>query len=53
MGLGGTWVQFTGQTVRLFTNALVQYYGQPGPGAPKSVIKSATYTFATAPGQLD
>ena len=50
---GANWLQYTGQTVRVITNTLVQYYGQPGPSVPKSAIKSAQYNITVALAQLD
>ena len=50
---GGNWMQYTGQTVRVITNTLVQYYGQPGAGVLKSSIKSAQYSITVALAQLD
>ena len=47
------WALFTGQTNFLFTNAVVQYYGQPPAGNAKSVVKSANYSFTAAPDMID
>jgi len=50
---GGAWTSFTGQKIYLFTNATVQYYGQPLAGILKSTVRSAVYTFTTGPATLD
>jgi hypothetical protein len=40
--------------VYVFTNAIVQYYGQPaGLGNAKSAVKSASYVFTVGPSTLD
>ena len=50
---GGAWTSFTGQKVYLFTNATVQYYGQPLASLSKSSVRSAVYSFTTGPATLD
>jgi hypothetical protein len=52
-GLAGPWLQYTGQPVRLFTNATLAYYGKSASGPARSEIKYAAYTFGAAAGQLD
>ncbi len=50
----GTWGLWTGSSsLWLFTNATVQYYGQPGGGPAKSAIKTASYSFSQGPATLD
>ena len=49
----GPWALFTGQTNYLFTNAVVQYYGQPPAGNSKSAVKSASYSFTAAADTID
>ncbi len=50
----GPWTVWTGASVvNLFSNATVQYYGQPVGGAPKSSIQSASYYFTQPPSTLD
>jgi len=39
--------------VRLFTNLVVQYYGQPMGNSAKSAIQSAVYAFTPGPATLD
>src|SRR5262245_40287194 len=39
--------------VRLFTNATVQYYGQPMGSMAESAIKAAAYAFTQGPSTLD
>jgi hypothetical protein len=53
IGGGAPWTQFTGQPVHLYTNATVQYYGQPLLSLSKSAIRSAAYSFTTGPATLD
>lgn len=50
------WIQWTnGMVARVFTNATVQFYGQPTNGLvnAKSAIKSAYYSFSQGPSTLD
>ncbi|HYV32054.1 MAG TPA: thrombospondin type 3 repeat-containing protein, partial [Candidatus Binatia bacterium] len=48
------WIAWSNTLVaRLFTNGLVQYYGQPLGNAAKSAIKSAAYAFTQSPSTLD
>ncbi len=50
----GAWTAWSGgMVVRVFTNTQVQYYGQPGSGNPKSIVKTAAYTFTQGPSTLD
>ncbi len=50
----GAWNTWTGTTTNwLFTNATVQYYGQPLANAAKSAIKSAGYSFSQSASKLD
>jgi hypothetical protein len=42
-----------GVVAHIFTNAAVQYYGQTAPGARKTAIKTAHYTFSQGPESLD
>jgi hypothetical protein len=50
----GAWTAWTNTlTVQLFTNTIVQYYGQPTNGVAKSTVKSATYVFTQGPATLD
>ena len=50
----GAWTTWTpGLMVWLFTNATVQYYGQPLGGSAKSAVKSAVYAFTKPPSTLD
>ena len=53
VGVTAPWQLYRNQPVRLFTNATVQYYGQPAAGAVKSALQSAAYTFTVSPGALD
>ncbi len=50
----GAWVTWSNSLVaRVFTNSVVQYYGQPSGSGAKSAIKSAAYTFTQPPATLD
>lgn len=50
----GNWIQWSNSLVaRVFTNSVVQYYGQPSGNPAKSAIKSAAYTFTDGPSTLD
>jgi hypothetical protein len=50
----GAWTAWSGgMVVPVFTNSQVQYYGRPGSGNPKSVVKTAAYTFTQGPSSLD
>jgi hypothetical protein len=54
VGAGAWRTWSSGMIVNLFTNASVQYYGQPaGPGNAKSSIRSASYSFTVGPSTLD
>jgi hypothetical protein len=54
IGAGGAWVNWTnGLLAQIFTNTVVQYYGQPTNGIAKSAVKSAAYTFTQGPATLD
>ena len=47
------WQLYSNQPLRLFTNAVIQYYGQAVAGATKSALKTASYTFKSAAGSQD
>jgi hypothetical protein len=53
VGSGGWFAWSNSAIVRLFTNATVQYYGQPASGSAKSAVKSAAYAFTKGPSTLD
>jgi hypothetical protein len=51
---GGNWIQWSNSLLaRVFTNLVVQYYGQPSGNQAKSAIKTASYTFTSGPSTLD
>ena len=50
----GAWITWSNTlVVRLFTNTIVQYYGQPTGNSAKSAIKSAPFAFTHGPATLD
>jgi len=50
----GNWTTWSnGLYVPVFTNTVVQYYGQPSGGNPKSAVKFAAYSFTKGPSTLD
>lgn len=49
----GAWSTFSGSSITLFTNAVVQYYGQPLGSGAKSQIKNAHYAFSASAGEID
>jgi hypothetical protein len=49
----GTWNTYAGTPVTLFTNALVQFYGQPAANPAKSAIQTAAYAFSLPTGEMD
>ena len=53
VGMTAMWQRYSNQPVRIFTNAIVQYYGQPAPGATKSAVKTASYTIKGDGSALD
>jgi hypothetical protein len=53
LGSGAWQVWSSALVVRLFTNTIVQYYGQPLGNSAKSAIKAAAYAFTQGPATLD
>ncbi|MBI5384442.1 MAG: hypothetical protein HZA90_07110 [Verrucomicrobia bacterium] len=53
IGNAASWSQFTGQTIYVFSNTVVQYYGTPAAGNAKSAIKSAAYSFTSTTAAID
>jgi len=53
VGSGGWTAWSSGLFAPVFTNTIVQYYGQPSGGNAKSAVKSAAYSFTQGPSTLD
>ena len=54
LAMSDLWTLYSGaNTVRLFKDTTVQFYGKPLLGTAKSRIKSATYTFTQSASTLD
>ena len=53
IGSGGWTTWSAGLVVPVFTNTVVQSYGQPSGGNAKSAMKTAAYSFTQGPATLD
>src|SRR5258705_7412557 len=49
----GAWNTWAGNPVTVFSNSVIQYYGQPLANTAKSLIKSAAYSFTQPAGTID
>lgn len=49
----GAWNTWSGASVTVFSNSVVQYYGQPAANTAVSQIKSAAYSFTQPAGAID
>ncbi len=50
---GGSWQTYVGNSVRIFTNCVLQYRARAVAGPEQTSIRSETYTFKEGPGELD